>query len=142
MGSNMHWNNVRKWSRRATGLHRSNRHGIARLPWIAKEVELVLMYGTAMAIVVPQCSRRFAGLPRGRCTKGNGDGHRITWSMYAEGTADCLKRYAQRYRIGCRSVSTLVMYNEGAHAQALTWYRKAADQGDADAQIALGLMYE
>jgi TPR repeat protein len=27
------------------------------------------------------------------------------------------------------------------YAQAVTWFRKAADQGDADAQFFLGLMY-
>ena len=39
------------------------------------------------------------------------------------------------------------MYDNGEgipqdYAQALTWYRKAADQGNADAQNNLGVMYE
>jgi uncharacterized protein len=28
-----------------------------------------------------------------------------------------------------------------SYAEALTWYRKAADQGDADGQLSLGSMY-
>jgi uncharacterized protein len=39
------------------------------------------------------------------------------------------------------------MYNEGLsvpqdYAEALKWYRKAAEQGDAIAQNNLGVMYE
>ena len=39
------------------------------------------------------------------------------------------------------------MYENGRgvpqdHVQAVAWYRKAADQGDADAQFSLGVMYE
>ena len=30
----------------------------------------------------------------------------------------------------------------GDYAQAVVWYRKAADQGDADAQTLLGMMYD
>lgn len=33
-------------------------------------------------------------------------------------------------------------YEQGNHAKAFEWYTKAANQGDADAQYTLGLMYE
>jgi TPR repeat protein len=32
-------------------------------------------------------------------------------------------------------------YRQGDYAQAVKWYRLAADQGDADAQFNLGFMY-